>query len=230
LQSTPVRHAAKPITYHGYTIADVTLGNRHFTRAQVYLSVDSDGANTVPFSGGNSHGYMNSGGKAHVTVVASGRSFSADFAPGQIYVYFDVGTGSVGFGSTAGGPGYPLSVTGITDDDGLVENSSVAAVADIINTPGDAQLYSPATTMLVTDLTNPTVLSGGASSCAAADFDPLNSICTDLTPKALRTNRGEFTISQPYTADHGAGQYSVNWGLFWSEPEPRHGDDLGTAE
>jgi hypothetical protein len=225
LLSTPLRHAAKPITYRGYTDADVTLGNRHFKRAQVYLSVDADAADAVPFSAGSSHGYMNPGGNAHVTVVAGGRRFSADFAPGQIYVYFDVGTASVGFGSTAGGRGYPLSITGITDDDGLVENSSVAAVADIINTPGDAQLYSPATATLATDLTNETVLSGGASSCAAADFDPLTSTCTDLTPKALRTNRGDFRISEPYTADHGAGQYSVSWGLFWSEPGRRHNDD-----
>ena len=217
LPSTPVRHAAKPITYRGYTTADVTLGARHFTGAQVYLSIDADAANALPFSAGNSHGYMNSAGNAHVTVDANGRSFSADFAAGQIYAYFDVGTASVGFGSQTGGAGYPLSLTGIHDDDGLVENSCIGAVADIINIPGDAQLYSPATATLVTDLTNPTVLSGGASSCAATDFDPRTSICTDLTPKPLKTNRGDFTISEPYTGDHGAGQYSVSWGLFWSE-------------
>jgi hypothetical protein len=225
LLSAPVRHAAKPITYRGYTTADVTLGARHFTGAQVYLSVDADAANAVPFSAGNLHGYVNNGGNAHVTVVSGDRSFSADFVPGQIYVYFDVGTASVGFGSAAGGAGYPLSITGIQDDDGLVENSSVAAVADIINTPADAQLYSPATATLATDLTNATVLSGGATSCAAADFDPLTSICTDFTPKALKTNRGDFTISEPYTADHGAGQYSVNWGIFWSEPGRSQSDD-----
>jgi len=225
LRSTPVHHAAKPITYHGYTISDVTLGNRHFKGAQVYISVDADAAAVVPFTSGNSHGYMNSGGNAHVTVVAGGRSFSADFDPGQIYVYFDVGTASVGFGSPAGGPGYPLSITGTSDSaDGLVESSTVAAVVDIMNTPGDVQLYSPATATLVTDLTNATVLSGDASSCAAADFDPLTSICKDVTPKALKTNRGDFTLSEPYTADHGSGQYSVNWGLFWSEPGQHDGD------
>src|SRR5215472_3138224 len=176
LPSTPIRHAAKPITYRGYTPADVTLGARHFTGAQVYLSIDADAANALPFSAGNSHGYMNSAGNAHVTVDANGRSFSADFAAGQIYAYFDVGTASVGFGSQTGGAGYPLSLTGIHDDDGLVENSCIGAVADIINIPGDAQLYSPATATLVTDLTNPTVLSGGASSCAATDFDPRTSI------------------------------------------------------
>lgn len=225
LPSTPVRRASKPITYRGYTTADVTLGTRHFTGAQVYLSMDADAANAVPFSAGGSHGFINPAGNAHVTVVANGHSFSADFAPGQVYAYFDVGTASVGFGSQAGGAGYPFALTGIQDDDGLVENSSIAAVADIINIPGDAQLYSPATATLVTDLTNATVLSGGASSCAAADFDPLNSFCTDFTPKPLKTNRGDFTISEPYTGDHGAGQYSVNWGLFWSEPGRPHTDD-----
>ena len=189
------------------------------------LSMDADAANALPFRAGSSHGYMNSAGNAHVTVVANGRSFSADFAAGQIYAHFDVGTASVGFGSQTGGAGYPLSLTGIQDDDGLVENSCIGAVADIINIPSDAQLYSPATATLVTDLTNPTVLSGGASSCAATDFDPRTSICTDLTPKPLKTNRGDFSISEPYTGNHGAGQYSVSWGLFWSEPGRPHTDD-----
>jgi hypothetical protein len=227
LGSDPVHHAAKPITYHGYTIADVTLGNRHFPGAQVYISMDADAAAVVPFTSGSSHGYRNSEGNTHVTVVAGGRTFSAEFDPGQIYVYFDVGTASVGFGSQAGGPGYPLAVTGTSDNnnDGLVENSSIAAVVDIMGTPGDVQLYSPATATLVTDLTNATVLSGDASSCAAAGFDPVTSICNDLTPKVLKTNHGDFTISEPYTADHGSGQYSVSWGLFWSEPGRRDDGD-----
>jgi hypothetical protein len=228
LPSSPVHHAAKAIAYHGYTIADVTLGEHHFPGAQVYVSVDADAADAVPFTNGTSHGFMNSEGNAHVTIVAHGRSISADFDPGQIYVYFDAGTASVGFGSTASGSGYPLSITGTSDgdSDGLIENNSIAAVVDIMTTPGDVQFYSPATAALVTDLTNATVFSGGASSCV--DFNPVTSICQDLDkgvkPTSLKTNRGDFLISQPYTADHGSGPYSVSWGIFWSELQPR-GDD-----
>jgi hypothetical protein len=42
---------------------------------------------------------------------------------GQLYVYYDVTHGSIGFGSAAGGRGYPLSLTANHDNGGMVENS-----------------------------------------------------------------------------------------------------------
>lgn len=220
--ATPLANASEPITYHGYTVSDVTLGGHAYKNAQVYFSVAADAAATVPFSNGTSHGYMNSRGNAHVTVVSNGQSVSAEFNPGQIYVYWDVGNGGIGFGSVAGKNGYPLSINQSADFYDLVGDSSVGAIWDILQTPGDVQYYTPPTATLVTDLTNATTLSGAASACV--DFDPATTVCSDLTPIPLKTNRGNFTISEPYTADIAsgsqystAGPYSVNWGVFWSE-------------
>jgi hypothetical protein len=212
--------SAKPITYHGYVIADVALGKHFYSDAQVYLSFDADASTAIPFTNGL-NGFVNASGNAHVTVVTGGRSVSANFAPGQLYVYYDVGHASVGFGSTAGGSGYPLSITKNDDNQfsGLVEYSSVGAVSDLTLVSADAALYSPQTATLATDLTNATTLSGGASSCVS--FSPATSVCSNLTPVALKTNRGDFYLYEPYTEDEslngGTGPYSINWGVFWAE-------------
>ncbi len=219
LQPTPLNNASRPITYRGYEIADVTLGEHHYRGAQVYISVDADAAAAAPFSNGPSYGFMNSRGNAHITVVSGARIVSADFDPGQIYVYFDVGNASAGFGSWAGRTGYPLTITQNPDTDGILENSSIEAVADIMRTPGDVQFYTPQTATLVTDLTNATTLSGAASSCVA--FDPTTSVCANLAPIPLKTNHGDLYLFEPYTADHGSGPYSAGWGVFWSERAPR---------
>ncbi|HMK71705.1 MAG TPA: hypothetical protein VK454_00115 [Myxococcaceae bacterium] len=225
------RHESRrrhPITYYGYLVSDVTLGTTPYYAAQVYLSYESDVSSVVPFNNGpGSHGFINAAGRAHLTLVTGGKVISADFAPGQIYVFYDVGTASVGFGSTAGGRAYPLSITANTDKHGLVENSSVGAVADLTTTPANANLYTAATATLVTDLTNETTLSGGASSCVA--FDPITSVCSDFTTVGLQTNRGPFYLPELYYDDESAfgiaSPYTISWGLFWSELGGGHGHD-----
>lgn len=152
--------------------------------------------------------------------VISGRhTVTASFVPNQLCVYFDVAQGSIGFGSNAGGRRYPLSLTANQDNSGLVENSSIGAITDILTTQADAVNYTTATASLVTDLTNATALSGGASSCVA--FDPKTSICSNLTPVALRTSRGSFYLYEPYRDDEttttGAAPFTVNWGMFRSD-------------
>jgi hypothetical protein len=143
--STPVTSpqlpsSPNPISYHGYLISDVTLGSNHYSGAQIYLSFDSDASKVVPFGSGD--GFRNDSGSAHVTIVSGRRVTSADFEPGQIYVYYDVDHASIGFGSRARNgsreSGYPLSITANPDSSGLVENSSVGAVSDITLTPAHA--------------------------------------------------------------------------------------------
>jgi hypothetical protein len=219
------RRSAKSITYNGYVISDVTLGNHHYSGAQVYLSFDADASAVQPLGQGISHGYINSKGNAHVTVISGAHIESADFKPGQIYVYYDVDHASVGFGSRSGGNGYPLSITANQDEGGLVGNSSVGAASDLALTPADPSIYSPATADLITDLRNATVLSGAASSCT--DFDPTTSLGSGLPPIALHTTRGDFYLFEPYTVGltTAAPQvFSVNWGIFWSEVGGHHHD------
>jgi hypothetical protein len=225
----------RPITYYGYLVSDATLGTTPYYGAQIYLSYESDVSAVVPFNNGpTSHGFINAGGRAHLTLVSSGKVVSADFAPGQIYVFYDVGNASVGFGSMAGGRAYPLSITANNNNDkhGLVENSSVGAVADLTTTPANATLYTAATATLATDLTNETTLSGGASSCIA--FDPITSVCSDFTTVGLQTNRGPFYLPEIYYDDESAfgfaSPFTINWGLFWSELGRGHGDDGGDDE
>ncbi len=216
-----------PITYFGYTIADVSLGNDFYPAAQVYLTYDAEASAVVPFNNGpTSHGFMNSSGNAHLTVVSGQHVASADFAPGQIYVYYDVGSASVGFGSTAGGPAYPLTISANQDFNGLVENSLVGAVSDLTVTPANALNYSPETASLATDLTNVTLLAGAADSCVS--FTPLTSACFGVTAIPLQTSRGPLLLLQQYSDDESAngvpGPYSVNWGLFWTELGSRRGE------
>lgn len=217
--------STNPITYYGYLISDVTLGRDHYSGAQVYLSFDADTSTVEPFSNVSPHGFKNLKGNAHVTIVSGPHIVSADFDPGQVYVYYDTAHSSVGFGSTAGGTGYPFSITSNTDGNsvggpGLVENSSVSAVSDLTLNPVDVANYTPATASLATDLRNPTALSGAASSCVG--FSATTSNCTSVTPIPLETNRGKFYLFEPYRQDLGTGgQYSVNWGVFWSETKPK---------
>jgi hypothetical protein len=220
--------SAKPITYHGYLITDVALGGHLYKRAQVDLSFDADASTAVPFSDG-SHGFINATGNAHVTVTSGGHAVSASLKIGQVYVYWDIDKASVGFGSPAGGRGYPLSITANQDSfsNGLVENSSVGAVADLTLVPADSTFYSTPTAGLATDLTNETTLSGAASSCVA--FDPVTSACSNFNPVALQTNLGPLYLFEPYTDDETlngiAGPFSINWGVFWSELGRQGGDD-----
>ena len=83
---------ARPISYHGYVIADATLGGVRYAGAQVFLSFDGDAGSAVAFhSGASSYGFINRTGEARVSIVSGGRTISATFEPGQIYVYYDVG-------------------------------------------------------------------------------------------------------------------------------------------
>lgn len=205
------------ITYNAYVIADVSLGRHHFQNAEVYLSFDADTSDVFPFTQGAAQGFMNSVGEAHVKIISGGRLYKADFDSDQLYVFYDVAQSFLGFGSQAGGFGYPLGLTS-NDQDSLTEFSSVGAIAALAAGNVAPGTYSPATSALSTDLTNATAVSGVASSCAS--LDPTTTTCTNLTPVALRTNKGDFLLYEPYTADDtstgGTAPHSINWGTFWT--------------
>jgi hypothetical protein len=226
LTATRTDHSAHPISYYGYVIADVSLGDAQYPGAQVYFSFESDTSSVTPFSVG--HGYSNGTGSGNITIIGGSKTVSARLEPGQIYVYYDIDHASMGFGFNASHgsreSGYPLSITANKDSNGLVENSLIGAVSDII-LHGDTSNYSPATATLVTNLKNATMVSGAASSCLG--FDPVSSTCANLTPAPLKTNRGDFKIYEPYRD----GAFSVNWGVFWAEtPAERRVDRKGESD
>jgi hypothetical protein len=212
-----------PITYTGALVSNAKLGDRFYQRAQVYISFDADRSRVVAFQDTHSAGYINDRGRGRLKIVRGSTVVTAEFDPNQLFVYFDKTHGSVGIGSNAGGRGYPFSVTRHEDIQGLVENSTIGAITDILagTPPSD---FTPQTASLVTDLTNPTVLSGAVSSCVA--FDPVTSICSSPGPIALKTSAGDFYLYEPYTDDEtfngnlppdGTHPFSINWGVFWSE-------------
>jgi hypothetical protein len=218
------------ITYHGYWIADVTLGASHFSAAQIYLSFASDTDNVVASGSGAARTFMNQTGRASATIVAFDRTIRAELAPDQLYVFYDVGRSFLGFGSTAGGPGYPFGLTSastLNDPNGLTTNSTLGAASDIALNPANASNYSAPTAGLVTDLTNATVLGGPASSCVS--LAPATGICSNLTPVPLHTSHGDLFVFESYTDDetttNDSQPFTINWGVFWSVPCK---DDEGT--
>lgn len=210
-----------PITYKALVIADVTLGASHFNGALVYLSFASDPRSVLPFSDASSYGYINQSGAAKVTIITGDGNLSASFNSHQLYVYFDIKNSAVGFGSGAGGRGYPLALTATEPPNSIYgfENSTLGAVGNILRTHDDLANYTPLTQTLVTDLTNATTLSGNGSSCGA--LDPTTAICSNLVPTSLNTDHGAFYLYEPYTNDssgNGTQPYSDNFAVFWSEP------------
>ena len=216
----PILSSDFGITYNGMLITDVTIGGQTFKGALVYLSFQSSPFTVFPFSDANSYGYFNPFGSAKVTVIANNSRTTAYFAPGQLYVYYDVKNSAVGFGSWAGGRGYPLAFTATQPSGSFYgfQHSTLGAAADIMRTPADAVNYTPPTATLVTKLRNSTTLSGNASSCGA--LDPTTAICTNLSPTPLATSLGSLYLFEPYTDDvtmTGTQQYSGNFGIFWAE-------------
>ena len=223
----PITSGDAPITYNGVVVADASLGGQSFNGALVYISFQADPHNVVPFSDAISSGFLNTAGKGRVTIVSGRHVVSASFLPGQIYVFLDVKNSSVGFASYASGRGYPLAFTATQPSGSFYgfQSSTLGAVGDILRTAADASKYTPLTATLLTNLTNPTTLSGNASSCGS--LDPTTAICSNLTPVPLATSQGSFTITEPYTDDvtgTGTQPYSGNFGIFWSEKRS-HTDD-----
>jgi len=217
-----------PITYRAYTVSDVQLGNVFLTAAQVYLTFEADAARVREFHDGpSSYGFINREGRGRVVIVTGNQVREAEIERGEVYVYYDVGSSAVGFGSRAGGRGSPLAVTSHQDLEGLVEWSSIGAVADLTRQPANAAMYNPATATLVTDLTNATTLSGAANSCVA--LDATTGVCSNFVPVGLRTSAGLLYLYESFTEDEqgngDVGPSSINWGVFWAEPGQREDHD-----
>jgi len=206
------------ITYTAALVSKVKLGGKVHDHAQVFISFDSDSRQVEAFQDATSAGFINKRGRARVKIIDGEKVIDADIEPNQLYVYSDTKNATAGFGSTAGGRGYPFALTSTQDNLGLVENSLIFAVNDILAS-GDAATYTAPTATLTSDLRTPTLLAGGVSSCVS--LNTLSAICSDLTPVALKTSKGDLILYEPYSVDPTAGNgsqaYSVNWGIFWAE-------------
>ncbi|MBV8210682.1 MAG: hypothetical protein JO133_11545 [Burkholderiaceae bacterium] len=231
---------AASIRYTGFVLTDVSLGGVVYPGAQVWLRFDGSTRNVVPYSDQTGQGFMNQTGHARVRIVSGSTTINASIDDHQLYVFFDLAHSSAGFGSVAGGHGYPLMLASPAFDgaEGL-SSSLVGAVANIANNAANKASYTPLTSTLSADLRSPTVLAGTASSCAAV-YDPANVTCplppstppvspapvaqgVMPVPVAISTDQGDLLMYEPYflviTNPPGISNTAraANWGMFWSE-------------
>jgi hypothetical protein len=203
------------ITYNLFFVADVSIGQQFFSNAKINLSFRSHTSKVQPLAGVGPNAYVNNDGTARVVITKGSQTISAEFARGQLYVFFNPNTASVGFGSYAPDGSrqlaYPLVLNPIFfNSPQLLED-----VSDIIMNPNDAGLYSPETQAVaqVTDLKHPTLLADFVASCIAFTFDPVNNgiICSPQPqPAGLMTDKGLFSFPKNFGS----------WGVFWSSFNP----------
>jgi hypothetical protein len=228
------------IRYTGFVLTDVSLGGTVYKGAQLWVRFDANTRDVVPYADQTGRGFMNRTGRASVRIVSGTTTVNASIDENQLYVFFDIANASAGFGSVAGGHGYPLMLASPSSDGAEpLSGSLVGAVAGIAANASNKTNYTPLTSTLSTDLRSPTVLAGTASSCAAV-YDPVNVTCPLPTskppvspapvaqglvpvPVAISTDRGKLFVYEPYflviTNPAGTSNtaYAANWGMFWSE-------------
>jgi hypothetical protein len=216
----PVAMAA-PVTYTLVGTASGKLGALPFTNAGITLTLRTD-TNSVDTSkvaadgvtGVPSHPlYKATKGVATVNLLVNGKNIFAEFRAHEVYVSYDPFLGLVGFGSTAGGPGYPLVIgdyQGPNLPPGWVYPGTVSALADLANKSSTADQFSAAALALPANLKHSTLLTGATINCPGAPFalDPdistffcaaaQNDPTAPQPPAAppLRTSRGDLVLDQ----------------------------------
>jgi hypothetical protein len=212
---------ADPVVYTLRTVADGQLGSRTFYEALVTIRMISDTGSVQSQSAPNGqHIYTNRNGTATVTVDDGYRTTFATFAPGEVYVRYDTYTGVVGFGSPIS-PTYPISLgctnygdSNYTQDCAQGDwgpqgnlfqngqyNGTADAQADIAFYSGDSVFSSDAALNLPADLTQTTLLTGRAHSCATnyalVGGNELGA-CPSAAPRGLHTDKGGFYLQDQY--------------------------------
>jgi hypothetical protein len=206
--------SADPVVYKLYAVTDGKLGARQFSQAEITISFRGNTRNvSIQTQPGGAIVYQNNRGKATVTLVQNGKKTVANIAEGQIYVRYDTTNGVVGFGSTTVGPFYPIAIScnvGIyTLTNCFFFNSypSEALVSALADYSGNPSLYS-GISILPTDLSETTVVSGYVSACAV---DYGNSIvCPAFPVTPIHTDLGDLYLRD--LGDEGKGIFTVTVG------------------
>ena len=221
---------ADPVAYTLRTVADGKLGNRTFYEALVTIQLISD-TSGVQQQAGPSAGffiYTNAKGIARVTVDDGYRTTVATFAAGEVYVRYDTYTGIVGFGSPIS-PTYPIALgcanavtstpapvcmQGDWTTSNLVNtpqqgmyNGTAEALADVASVGADGTYLSDGVFFLPTNLSQTTLLTGRAQSCATSysqdRFGNLT-VCPSAASRGLRTDKGGFYLQDKYGINGGS--------------------------
>ena len=242
---------ADPVAYTLRTVADGKLGNWTFYEALVTIQMIGDTSNVQQQTGPNSSfTYTNAKGIARITVDDGYRTTVATFAAGEVYVRYDTYTGIAGFGSSIS-PTYPIalgcanavtvtspptpapqcaqgdwttSVLVNTPQQGMY-NGTAEGLADYAAFPGDGTYLSDGAYFLPTNLSQTTLLTGRAQSCATSysedQFGDLT-VCPSAAPRGLITDKGGFYLQDRYGINNGT---YANTGALQVEVLPKVEDE-----
>ncbi len=210
---------AAPVTYSGTVVTDLSFKGAAYHNALLTLSISADTSNIQPVldpatglpikstncAGNNNPAYAGSlpngpyffylaGGKASLRIESAGRVHSASFAPGQLFVAFDLCNGGIGFGAFIGPdgiePAYPMGFLGGT------------AMSFAFNAPDP--------------LHTSVNLSGYVWSCVGIAENIVNSAlgCATPDPYPLHTDGGDLVVYMPYQIPDDWHGRSLNRGTF----------------
>ncbi|TMH72898.1 MAG: hypothetical protein E6H52_17635 [Betaproteobacteria bacterium] len=213
---------ATPVVYTLRTVADGKLGSYVFAEALVTIRMKAD-TGTVQKQASSNGGflYTNSVGPVTVSVTdASGSTKVATFAPGEVYVRYDSGMGIAGFASALS-PSYPVAL----DCDDVAYPSNATYVQDCLQSDwtgnsnefngtlsaqagqsgiaGFGEVLSPELASLPQSLSQSTLLTGQAHSCATTyTVGPTLgffitgdlSVCAGPASRGLSTDHGGFFL------------------------------------
>jgi hypothetical protein len=226
---------AQPVVYTLRTVADGRLGSRSFTQALVMIRLRGSTSSVQQQAGtGGGPVWTNAKGVATVTVDDGYRTTTATFAPGEVYVRYDTNSGIFGFGSPIS-PTYPIALgcadsvdasyvqdcaqgdwttvnLGSPSQQGMYNGVS-EGLADVAAIPADRVYVSDAVLALPTNLTQTTLLSGRAHTCAVAYTIVPPAVpnqasffldkCPSPAPRGLVTSKGPFFLQDQFGVNFG---------------------------
>jgi hypothetical protein len=229
-----------PVVYTLRTVADGQLGSQTFQEALVTIRMQSDTKTVKKLAGSNGGALYTNSGRTSVSISQQGKTITAYFAPGEVYVRYDAGAGIAGFGSPISATypialdcddyAYPSAAEYVADcvqgnwgpirpfgnfDDGILGMLAIAAYY------GQSQAFAvPAVLALPANLSQSTLLTGGTHSCAtvyvvAYDFSGSGdlALCAGPAPRGLHTDHGGFSLRD---AIGGTLNPPNPFGTFWA--------------
>jgi hypothetical protein len=201
------------MTYQAVVVTDIKLGGNRYDNATVTVTFEGDTDDIAAAVDGQGKPIASeycsvasffwlAKGAASISVEHQGKTLSATFRPGQIFVALDACNGGIGFGSYTGPHGlevaYPLAFT-----------------------MGTAMVFAESATNPLSTVAN---LTGDAWSCigypATDGFGTNNNRCYSQDSYPLHTSAGDVVFYMPYTyltADGGLDSNhnsSLNRGTF----------------
>jgi hypothetical protein len=250
------------VVYTLQTVADGSLGGHSFRQALVTFQMISDPravtSKTSPVDSTKTL-YENHSGYTTVTIDDNGKITTAEFEQGEVFARYDTGAQVVGFGSRIS-PTYPVALncsSSAYPSDGTYtadcergEGWSFLTYSDPIYsfrpgilaqlsytpTPADYLAWSPAVAALPQSLSQNTLLTGPAHTCAGVyTILPAGSyvyyiptdlgVCANPAPHGLHTNRGSLYLQDQIGGTNSLGNNQIVIDESASDP----GWDLGNS-